>query len=149
MYLYSPVLPPGLFPCLSPLYLEKEWKAGQESANQLLIENFGPAAQVDFETLFAHPDVDILRPLGSYIGSRVEIGDDRSEQELEPETPETSEEDINFDEPADMEIEDFLDDEENSASKPDPYLTIGGEKYHKSSVVTARLTSKGARKATM
>jgi hypothetical protein len=97
--------------------------------------------------LFSCPEVDILRPLGSYIGSRVEVGDERSEQEFEiPDAPG----DITvFNEPAGMEIEDFLNDEEDSSSKLDPYLTIDGEKYHKSSVVTARLTSKGARKATM
>jgi hypothetical protein len=46
-----------------------------------------------------------------------------------------------------MDIEDFLDSEDESP-KPDPYSTIEGEKYHKSSIVTAKLTSKGACKAT-
>jgi hypothetical protein len=138
--------------------LEQEWKAGQEKANQLLTEFFGSSEQVDFSALFSQSGIDHLRPMGSYIGSKVEVGDERSEQELDLSPPSDMPSEVNTDSsdnnstfddvPVGMDIEDFLD-SENESPKPDPYLTIEGEKYHKPSIVTAKLTSKGAHKVTM
>jgi hypothetical protein len=132
--------------------LEHEWKAGQEDANQLLTEYFGPAAHVDFPALFSSSKIDLLRPLGSYIGSKVEPGDERSEQAPVPlETTTEDDSNLTFEESAGMNIEDFLEDEDGEGDLPkvDPYLSIDGKKFHKSSLVTSKLTAKGARKATM
>jgi len=88
--------------------------------------------------------------LGNYIGSRVEPGNERSEQIDSPETSTEDNANVSFDEPTGMEVEDFLDDtDDDSTLNPDPHLVVEGEKFHNSPIITSKLTPKGARKATM
>lgn len=57
------------------------WYEAQRESNQELIEEFGPAGDIDFEALFSQPNHDLLRPAGEYIGIRSTPDDARSEEE--------------------------------------------------------------------
>ena len=57
--------------------IKKEYLAGRDDANALLVKEFGPDklgadtwAPLDFDDLFALPKIDHLRPAGEYIGCR-------------------------------------------------------------------------------
>jgi len=51
--------------------LEKEYFAGRDEANRLLVQQFGEGEAIDFDVLFSDPNVDHLRPRKKYIGSRM------------------------------------------------------------------------------
>jgi hypothetical protein len=75
--------------CVGDVDVIKEWKNGCDDANDLLVENFGPEAKVDFVDLFSKPNVDLMRPCGDYVGSKSCADDDRSEKQPETASSET------------------------------------------------------------
>jgi hypothetical protein len=148
--------------------LTAEWIGGQIDANELLATHFGEQHRVDFPALWSQPGIDLLRPLRSdkYIGSQWTSDDERSERVLQSDSegieklavPDAlaEDEDDNYDDlPIGMDIEDFLDadaapdSEDAVASGFDKFLVVDNKKYMKSSVVTAMLSSKRARKVTI
>ena len=62
--------------------LEREYFAGRDEANRLLVQQFGEGEAIDFDSLFSDPEVDHLRPRKKYIGSRVD-GDQVDPGDLE------------------------------------------------------------------
>jgi hypothetical protein len=93
-----------------------------------------------------------LRPKGAYIGVSEEPGDARSEAEAPLASGEALDnpEPVEFDDlPEGMDLEDLLEATEDDTVKEDTFLMVEGKKYHKSSIVTACLTSNRARKVIM
>ena len=143
--------------------LTAEWIGGQIDANELLAAHFGEQHRVDFPILWSQPGIDLLRPLrgGKYVGSQWTSDDERSERAEGMEKPEdvsAEDEDDNYDDlPIGMDVEDFLEAEPEAAPENaeesvftfDKFLLVDDKKYLKSSVITAMLSSKRARKVTI
>jgi hypothetical protein len=77
--------------CVGKVNIYNEYMAGRAAANELLMEQFGPASNVDFDVLFSNPKIDHLRPFGRYIGSNLDMDED--EQPVEPADVEVNEND--------------------------------------------------------
>ncbi|KAJ3924579.1 MAG: hypothetical protein NXY57DRAFT_870034, partial [Lentinula lateritia] len=105
--------------------LAKAWKAGADAANALLVDLFGQSGYVNFERVFAHPDVDILRPTGSgYVGSSFEDDEgSRLDRSVEEDTEMTSEP-LSTPSPDDN-LEDNLELHDAFSAKPDE----GGDQF--------------------
>ena len=77
--------------CVGKVNIYNEYMAGRVAANELLMEQFGPTSNVDFDILFSNPKIDHLRPFGRYIGSNLDTDED--EQPVEPADAEVNEDD--------------------------------------------------------
>lgn len=59
------------------------WVAGREAANSMLEDYFGKSVRCDFTSIFSKQDHDLLRPLGTWVGTQPTDDDERSEKEPE------------------------------------------------------------------
>ncbi|KAF8884807.1 hypothetical protein BD779DRAFT_1442856, partial [Infundibulicybe gibba] len=139
--------------------LVSTWEQGRDMANHLLVDEFDDSKQVDFVAIFSQPDIDLLRPTGTYVGSQYSPDDDRSEADAElcnasaQSTPNSSEHHVATDLGTLSEetaLEDLLEIEEvERTPEANNFVKVDGVDYYKSSLVAAFLTPKGARKVTM
>ncbi|THH13601.1 hypothetical protein EW146_g6638 [Bondarzewia mesenterica] len=72
--------------CVGNVELAVQFTQGSKRANDILEEFFSGERRIDFEEFFSHPEHDLLRPEGQYIGVRVTVDDARTESEVFTET---------------------------------------------------------------
>lgn len=143
--------------------IRQEYLAGREEANQLLSSHFGPTGIIDFDDLFASSDIDHLRPLGDYIGSRAVDGqdeDDDNDMVTGDLLERDSEADLNHpkDDLEDCSTANVNTDTIDPDTEPMPlnppeqphshYFIVSEKKIYKPVIIAERLTSDRARKAT-
>ncbi|KAI1781589.1 hypothetical protein LXA43DRAFT_1070016 [Ganoderma leucocontextum] len=147
--------------------VDAEWARARSDANKFLVDTFGASAYVDFESLFAPRDHDLMRPRGEYVGVRPHPDDARTELDESLPMQTAAESDSASDdegEPSDANADDVEDDGEVDESRlrepvgvdfdeflpnttdnsdEDPgytnkdFLTIDGKDYWIGSIVTA------------
>jgi hypothetical protein len=148
--------------------IEKEYFAGRDEANKILVAEFGMSWSTNWDELFSKLNVDHLRPiegdgyiswnssdpsdedddLGIITGNLSSLSNSEpAEEDTDPSNFSDAREDVDLNALNDL---DFFPEQLNPSQEKNPkhYLIVDGIKQHKSAVVAARLASDRARKVT-